>query len=68
MTDATIVRRAKVEELTGLSYATLYRKMRSGEFPQRLQLGKNSVGWKLADVTQWIESRPTVADKAEADL
>jgi prophage regulatory protein len=59
-TAAAILRRPAVEQLTGLSYTTIYRKMRTGEFPPRVRLGQNSVGWRESDVRAWISSRETV--------
>ncbi|WP_295583914.1 AlpA family transcriptional regulator [uncultured Lamprocystis sp.] len=59
-TAAAILRRPAVVKLTGVSYTTLYRKMRAGEFPQRVRLGKNAVGWREAEVQAWINSRESV--------
>jgi prophage regulatory protein len=58
--NVAILRRPAVEQLTGLSYSTLYRKMRAGEFPPRVRLGKNAVGWHEAAVKAWINSRESV--------
>ena len=66
-----IIRRQTVEETTGLSYSSIYRKEKAGEFPKRIQLGPNSVGWYADEVEAWLESRnrghvdaPTLALKA----
>jgi len=42
---------------TGLSRATQARLEAAGQFPGRVQLGPNSVGWIEEEVEQWIESR-----------
>ncbi len=53
-----IVRLPQVRELTGgLSASTIYRLERAGNFPQRVQLGPNAVGWRYAEVADWIQSR-----------
>jgi predicted DNA-binding transcriptional regulator AlpA len=39
------LRRSEVCDRTGLSYVTLWRKERAGDFPARRELGPNSVGW-----------------------
>jgi len=49
-----IIRAKEVQELTGLSRTTLCRLENKNEFPRRLNLGANSVGWKLSDVKNWI--------------
>jgi prophage regulatory protein len=57
---AAILRRPAVEQLTGLSYSTIYRKMRAGQFPPRVRLGAHAVGWKSQEVLNWINSREPV--------
>jgi predicted DNA-binding transcriptional regulator AlpA len=32
---------------------TLWRKVKSGEFPAPVKLGPNSTAWKLSDVEAW---------------
>lgn len=54
------LRRPEVESLTGLSRTTIYRLMAANSFPQQRKLGPNSVGWQQAEITDWINSRPTV--------
>ncbi len=65
--EAQIVRLQQVIEITGgLSASTIYRMERAGTFPARLQLGPNSVGWRLSEVSEWVESRLAVSAKATA--
>lgn len=52
-----ILRRREVEHRVGLSRSTLYYRMQRGEFPQPVQLGPRAVGWREADVDEWIRSR-----------
>ena len=51
-----ILRRKSVEQLTGLSRSTLYAMMSDGDFPKPVRLGKRAVGWREADITQWLEN------------
>jgi predicted DNA-binding transcriptional regulator AlpA len=53
-----ILRTAEVVRLTGLSRTTLWRLERSRDFPSRVRLGANSVGWREDEVRNWIDSRP----------
>ena len=53
-----ILRTPEVVRLTGLSRVTLWRLERAKNFPSRLRLAANSVGWREDEVIQWIESRP----------
>ena len=53
-----LLRRREVEELTGLSRASIYRKLPDGEFPRPVKVGSTAVRWKESDIAAWIESRP----------
>ena len=46
-----------VRQITSLSTSTLYAMMARGEFPRPLRLGKRAVGWREADLRDWLESR-----------
>lgn len=52
-----IIRAKEVQNMTGLSRTTLWRLENKGEFPYRVSLGGNSVGWKLSEIKQWIDER-----------
>lgn len=53
-----ILRDKEVQERTGLSRVTRWRKIREGEFPQPVQLSTRSVGWRESEVNAWLENRP----------
>ena len=44
----------RVMERTGLSRATIYRKVRSKTFPSSRRLGSSCVGWYESEVDAWI--------------
>ncbi|MEX3844303.1 helix-turn-helix transcriptional regulator [Paraburkholderia sp. BR10882] len=52
----SILRRRQVEERTGLSRSTIYRRMQAGTFPLAVPLGGRLVGWRVADIEQFLES------------
>jgi prophage regulatory protein len=52
-----ILRRPAVIERTGLSNATIHRREQAGDFPARVKLGPNSIGWIEHEIDAWIESR-----------
>ena len=52
-----ILRKPDIREQVKLSYATVYRLEREGKFPQRIQLGGNSVGWIESEVQGWIKQK-----------
>ncbi len=45
-----------------LSRTQIWRLERTGEFPGRIRLGPNRVGWREDEISSWIESRPAVSD------
>jgi predicted DNA-binding transcriptional regulator AlpA len=40
------------------SRAQIWRDIRAGCFPEPIDLGANSIGWRQADIENWIVSRP----------
>jgi predicted DNA-binding transcriptional regulator AlpA len=53
-----VIRLQEVCKLTGLSRTTLWRLERMGQFPERIQLSRNAVGWNADDVHRWLATRP----------
>jgi prophage regulatory protein len=41
-----------------LSYPTIWKKMREGEFPRSRELGTAKVGWIRSEIDEWIRTRP----------
>ena len=58
---SAVIRYPELRSLTGFSRSTIWRFEKAGEFPQRIALGRNSVGWKAEEVAHWLESRPRAA-------
>ena len=52
-----ILRTAEVVERIGLSRSTLWRLERASDFPERVHLGVNSVGWLETDIDSWLNNR-----------
>lgn len=49
-----ILRIGTVLNLTGLSRATLYRKIQEGTFPRQIQITRHCVGWRESAVSAWL--------------
>ena len=60
-----LIRFREVKRLTGLSGATLYRKMSAREFPRPVQLGAAARAWLLSEVQDWIARRIALRDTDE---
>lgn len=44
-----------------ISRATLWRKVRRGEFPPPVEVSTGRKAWKESDISDWINSRPVAA-------
>ena len=55
-----ILRMPQIVAIAGLSRMTIYRLEKRRQFPGRVQLSPNSVGWRKEDVDHWLESLPKV--------
>ena len=56
-----MLRLKDVVELTGLSKASVYRRMEDSDFPKPRNLGPRAVRWSAVEVDAWLEGRPAVA-------
>ncbi|MYL98653.1 AlpA family phage regulatory protein [Novosphingobium sp. FGD1] len=50
------VRLPQVLKETGLSRATLYRKVQDGTFPKQVRIAQRCVGWRRAAIDQWLQN------------
>jgi len=51
------VRMRQVCEMTGMSKASVYRKMTDGTFPKSFKIGESMSAWRVATIEQWIADR-----------
>lgn len=47
----------QVCELTGKKRSTIYNWMRTGNFPQSIKIGPNSIAWPSSAIAAWQESK-----------
>jgi prophage regulatory protein len=57
-----LIRIGEVKHLTGLSTATVYRKISTKEFPRPVRLGVAARAWPLSEVQDWIAGRIAVRE------
>lgn len=59
-----LMRLNEVLDLTGLSRATLYRKIAAGTFPSQHKIATRCCGWRVGEVNVWLRNPMTftVAD------
>lgn len=51
------VRIRQVCEMTGMSRASVYRKIVEGTFPKPFKLGESMSAWRVATIETWIAER-----------
>jgi len=49
-----ILRLNAVLDRTGLSRATLYRKIQNGTFPRQVRIAARCTGWRESAVSEWM--------------
>ena len=54
-----IIRLKEVLSKTGLSTATLYRRIKDKQFPASVSLGGSAVGWSENAVNAWVQAKLT---------
>lgn len=50
----SLLRIASVRARTGLSTATIYRRVADGTFPPRIQIGPKCVAWYESDIDAFV--------------
>ena len=61
-----ILRMPAVKSATGWSERTIYRKVKSKEFPSPKRLGPNSVGWPASVIAAWKGNLPDAREPQAA--
>jgi prophage regulatory protein len=51
-----ILRLNTVLDRTGLSRATLYRKIQCGTFPRQIKLSTRCAGWRESAISEWMRN------------
>lgn len=51
-----ILRLNTVLDRTGLSRATLYRKIQDGTFPRQVRIATRCAGWRESTVNEWMRN------------
>jgi len=51
-----LIRLPQVKAMVGLGRSSIYEKIKRGEFPKQIKLGRSS-GWIEAEVQSWISDQ-----------
>ena len=52
-----LIKRREVLARTALANSTLYRLMKTGDFPQSVPIGPRAVAWVEEEIDAWIDQR-----------
>lgn len=55
--DSALLRQPDVLAVAPFSAATLWRRVRAGDFPQPIKVGPAMTAWRWGDVRRWLEAR-----------
>ena len=53
----TLIRSGEIETIVPYSMNHIRRLEEAGQFPKRVRVGANRVGWVRAEVEQWLNDR-----------
>lgn len=57
MNQPTILRMSNLCLYTGLKPSTIYKHIKSGNFPAPVKLTRRASGWLASDVSTWLSGR-----------
>ncbi|MFN3889593.1 MAG: helix-turn-helix transcriptional regulator [Beijerinckiaceae bacterium] len=60
-----ILSKRQLKELVLYSSQHVARLEKAGQFPKRVQLGPNRVGWVESEIMDWLQQRLDVREKPE---
>ena len=63
-----VLRPPAVYAKTGFSKSTIRRLELAGEFPRRVRISANAIGWIEAEIDRWIEARAAEREPQAADV
>jgi len=52
-----VIRKPELFNKVPLSDATIWRREKAGDFPKRIKLGGNSVGWFENEIEDWLTKK-----------
>ena len=62
-TNDRLIRKPELMARIGLSDVTIWRLEKRGQFPKRLKIGGNSVGWLESEISEWMTAKAAERDR-----
>jgi prophage regulatory protein len=64
---ARLLSRREVMDRVNLSYPSIWKMMRDGDFPRGRAIGNLKIVWVESELTEWIENLPVKVLKGDAE-
>ncbi len=52
-----VLRKKQMLAMVGLSESTIYALRKAGKFPEPIQLSEKAMGWRGAEIEEWVATR-----------
>jgi prophage regulatory protein len=52
-----LLRPKQVQDILGISEATLYRRMKAPDFPSKVRISKQAIGFYESEILDWMEAQ-----------
>ena len=63
-----LLTRPEVETHCGIARSTIYRLMRSGQFPEPVKVGPRAVRWPASEIEEWLNTRPRATGEGTCSI
>lgn len=60
-----LIRPQTLAEKLGIGLSTLYDRMKKPDFPRKVQISNNAVGFRESEVMEWIEANTEIKNREE---
>lgn len=57
ITDSRLIGRQELLRLVPLSWSSIGRLEKKGDFPRRIKIGARKVAWSLREVLEWLANK-----------
>jgi len=65
-TSSRLLRIRDVLAIIGVSRASLYRLLQSGQFPRPVKISERAIAWREQEIAEWVETRPRLGGAPRA--
>lgn len=63
--DPCFIKLKDVIKMVAMSKATIYRRMKKGEFPENHKQSERAVAWDKDEIIEWMRNRPRYTSRTQ---